>query len=312
MEDSGDEDEDIVNVDFDFFSPKEIDFHSTKNLLRQLFGPDSILFDLSTLSDLIISQSDLGSTIKTDGENSDPLAILTAINLKDQSKAQSVKKGLIDYFIQKTQDYATFNRKIRQICSPGSKDRVGIIFSERLINMPTELMPPMYKMLLEEMKNSASLTDTSKSTSDASSKKEEKEEKEGENDTKTDSIKEKPSGSHSFDFDYIFIVSKTFQEEESQLDKEERISAKKSRRAPPGGRGGSSKKQTFFFHPEDEVIHNHALYFHSYKYSKEPQSSDSKRAFYDYGIFPQGHLILLDSKKMPELVEELEVKIPPF
>lgn len=274
--DSGsDSEEDIVNVDFDYFNFREIDFHSTKNLLRQLLGPDNIQFDLSSLTDLVISQTSLGSTIKTDGEESDPLAILTAIDLKGEpTKCGPVKKALIEYFILKTQDYAKLNRKIRQIVSPASKDRVGIVFSERLINMPTEVVPPMYKMLVQEIKDAAD--------------------------------KNTPDSKSPFDFDYLFILSRTFQEEESQLDKEERISAKKSKRTP------SSTKESYFFHPEDGVIQDHALYFHSYKYSKEPQASDSKRAFYDYGIFPQGHLILLDTKTLPDLVQDLETRIPPF
>ncbi|VVT56632.1 uncharacterized protein SAPINGB_P005187 [Magnusiomyces paraingens] len=265
-EDEDDDDDEIVNVDFDYFNFKEIDFHSTKNLLRQLLGPDSIQFDLSSLSDLIISQTSLGSTIKTDGEDSDPLAILTAIDLKGEpTKCATAKHALIDYFIAKTQDYPKFNRKIRQIVSQASQDKVGLVFSERLINMPTEVVPPMYKMLQQELEADSEKT-----------------------------------------FDYLLILSKTFQEEESQLDKEERISTKKSKRSP------DTKKESYFFHPEDEVTQDHALYFHSFKYSKEPQASDSKRAFYDYGIFPQGHLILVKTDKLSELVQDLETRIPPF
>lgn len=83
IEDTGEssDEEEIVNVDFDFFSPKEIDFQAVKNLLRQLFGADSQSFDLSSIAGIIISQRDLGSTVKTDGEESDPYALLTVINL---------------------------------------------------------------------------------------------------------------------------------------------------------------------------------------------------------------------------------------
>lgn len=41
------------------------------------------MFDLSALADLIISQGALGSTIKTDGKESDPFALLTILNLKE-------------------------------------------------------------------------------------------------------------------------------------------------------------------------------------------------------------------------------------
>jgi protein BCP1 len=77
--------EDLMNldVDFEFFDPQpSVDFHGLKNLCRQLFGNDAQLFDLSALVDLILSQPTLGSTIKVDGNESDPYAFLSVINLK--------------------------------------------------------------------------------------------------------------------------------------------------------------------------------------------------------------------------------------
>ncbi|ANB12633.1 Bcp1p [Sugiyamaella lignohabitans] len=145
-----DEEEEIVNVDFDYFDIKEIDFHATKNLLRQLLDADAVEFDLSALADLIITQSSLGSTIKTDGVDSDPFAILTVLNL-NQHKDKPVIKALADYFIQKTANSAEFNRKLRQLFSTSSTSSVGLIIQERLINMPTEVVPPMYKMLADEL-----------------------------------------------------------------------------------------------------------------------------------------------------------------
>lgn len=228
--------------------------------------------------------------IKTDtDEDSDPVAFLSVIDLKDKSKAETTKKQIIDYLINKTMDYPNFNRKIRQVCSTASKDRVGLILSERLVNIPTEIMPPMYKLLNEEMKNS---------NEDKSSKTEENNEN---NQSTTISPKSGP-----FNFDYLFILSRTYSEEQSQLDKEERISAKKLKSVP------GKKQELFSFHPEDEVIHKHTLYNHSYKFTREPPASDSKRAFYEFGIFPQGHVMLLKASEMDELVKDLEVTIPPF
>lgn len=290
------EDQEIVQIDFEFCSPKEIDFHSTKMLLRQLFGPDAIQFDLSALTDLIVGQTDIGTMIKTDtDENSDPVAFLSVIDLKEKSQCQATKKLLIDYFISKTMDYPNFNRKIRQVCSNASKDKVGLVLGDRLVNIPTEIMPPMYRLLNEEMKTASGAqpndtinTDLSNSATTNTTK------------TFSNSPRQGP-----FDFDYLFILSRTYQEEASKLDKEDRISAKKSKTIP-------SKADLFSFHPEDEVLHKHALYYHSYKYSREPPSSDSKRAFYDYGVLPQGHIMLVKTSEMDELVKDLEVTIPPF
>lgn len=73
-----------MDVDFEWFDPQPaVDFHGLKNLLRQLFDADAQMFDLSALSDLILSQPLLGSTVKVDGNESDPYAFLTVLNLQE-------------------------------------------------------------------------------------------------------------------------------------------------------------------------------------------------------------------------------------
>ena len=74
----------MVNVDFEWFDPQPaVDFHGLKNLLRQLFDADAQIFDMSALADLILSQPTLGSTVKVDGNESDPYAFLTVLNLQE-------------------------------------------------------------------------------------------------------------------------------------------------------------------------------------------------------------------------------------
>jgi protein BCP1 len=43
---------------------------------------DSQLFNLSELADIILSQPLLGSTVKVDGNETDPYAFLTVLNLE--------------------------------------------------------------------------------------------------------------------------------------------------------------------------------------------------------------------------------------
>ena len=74
----------MVDVDFEWFDPQpDIDFHGIKTLLRQLFDADSQMFDLSALTDLILAQPLLGSTVKVDGNETDPYAFLTVLNIKE-------------------------------------------------------------------------------------------------------------------------------------------------------------------------------------------------------------------------------------
>lgn len=148
------EGEELVNVDFDYFDLNpEVDFHATKTFLRQLFGDDSALFDISGLADLILAKNSIGTTIKTDGQESDPYSLLTVLNLSENLSNPSIK-GLSDYLIKKTSKNTTFNIMLKKLLDKNSKSKVGWIVSERMINMPVETVPPMYKMLLQEMEKS--------------------------------------------------------------------------------------------------------------------------------------------------------------
>lgn len=74
----------MLDVEFEWFDPKpEIDFHGIKGLLQQLFDVDHQLFDLSALTDLILGQPLLGSTVKVDGQETDAYAFLSVLNLHE-------------------------------------------------------------------------------------------------------------------------------------------------------------------------------------------------------------------------------------
>ena len=89
----------IINVDFDFFDPKESDFHSIKTLLRQLFSSDSEFFELSELTELIVNQPSVGTTVKVDGSESDPFAFLTVLNVNEHKVRTIIAKNVINNII---------------------------------------------------------------------------------------------------------------------------------------------------------------------------------------------------------------------
>lgn len=70
-----------MNVDFDFFDPNEGDYLAVKNLLKQLFQGDAQAIWLEGLAELLVGQTLVGTTVKTDGRESDPYAFLSVINL---------------------------------------------------------------------------------------------------------------------------------------------------------------------------------------------------------------------------------------
>lgn len=143
------EEQETVDVDFDFFNLNpDVDFHATKVLLRQLFGDDGQTFEVLALADVILTKDAVGTTIKTDGKELDPFALISVVDLQNP---QPCVKQVTDYLIEKTQKETEFNMFLRTVLAKESKKKVGWIVSERLINMPVEVTPPLYKMLLEEM-----------------------------------------------------------------------------------------------------------------------------------------------------------------
>ncbi|KAJ5101883.1 hypothetical protein NUU61_004105 [Penicillium alfredii] len=182
----------MVNVDFEWFDPQPaVDFHGLKNLLRQLLDADSQIFDMSALADLILSQPLLGSTVKVDGNESDPYAFLSVLNLQEH-KDKPVVKDLTNYLKTKAASNPSLSA-LHQLLSQTPIPPIGLILTERLINMPSEVIPPMYNMLLEEI---------------------------------SWAIEDK----EPYTFSHYLIMSKTYEEIESKLDMEESRPQKKKKK----------------------------------------------------------------------------------
>ncbi|KAH7017655.1 p21-C-terminal region-binding protein-domain-containing protein [Ilyonectria destructans] len=177
---SDDEDFDMVNVDFEWFNyDAEVDFHGVKTLLRQLFDVDANLFNMSALADLVLSQPTIGSTIKVDGKATDAYAMLTALNTFVHREKEPMR-DVLKYLVDKAQTNPSL-AAIPSLVNAGK--HIGLIFSERLINMPSELAPPLYSMLIDEIEAAV-------------------EDKE------------------PYEFSHYLILSKTYQELESKIDVE--------------------------------------------------------------------------------------------
>ena len=251
----------MLNVEFEWFDPQpEHDFHGLKSLLRQLFDVDNQLFDLSELADLILSQPLLGSTVKVDGNETDPYAFLTILNLHEHEDKEVIKDLLA--WLHKKASTNPGLTPLFDLLSKSTVPKVGLILTERLINVPSEVSPPMYNMLLEEIQWA---------------------------------IEEK----EPYDFTHYLIISKTYEEVESKLDQEESRPRKKKKRV------GKTEKEVLYFHPEDEVFERHALCHGGFEYTKQGDEgqSDSKRAFQELGIRPQGHMVLLEASKFEGAVK---------
>ncbi|CAM0142040.1 Mss4p nuclear export [Umbelopsis sp. WA50703] len=272
--DSDDEEQEseIIDVDFDFFDLDPIDFHAVKKLLSQLFSADAELLDLSGFSDVIINQT-VGSTVKVDGKESDPYALLTVVN-SNMHKDNAGVKGIVQYIMSKCPIKDTGMRaqvaEILQPREPNQNHDVGLVISERLINMPVQIMPPMYNMLLEEM---------SKANSSAG----------------------------GFNFEWYVFISKTFKEVASTIDDEddrmeEPVAQKKKKAKTDSG------LETNYFQPEDEIIATYADIQFDYKQTNADKevSSDARRAFSEMGIAPGRRVMFVRASKLKPMIEELE------
>ncbi|KKZ68507.1 protein bcp1 [[Emmonsia] crescens] len=266
---SSEEDMDVVNVDFEWFDPQPaVDFHGIRNLLRQLLDNDAQLFDLSALTDLILSQPLLGSTVKVDGNEGDPYAFLTVLNLQ-QHKDVPVIKDLTSY-LQRKSSSSTELSPLNNLLSQPTPAAIGLILTERLINIPAEVIPPMYTMLLEEI---------------------------------AWALEE----NEPYNFTHYLILSRTYEEVKSKLDEEDDRPQKKNKKS------AEEKKEIFYFHAEDEVLQKYALCYAGYQYThqQEEGASDSKRAFHEYGVRPQGHLVLIEAAKFEAAVTGLKEYLNP-
>ena len=88
--------------------------------------------------------------------------------------------------------------KLDDLVEISTSARIGLILTERLVNIPSEVVPPMYKMLLEEI---------------------------------SWAIEEK----EPYNFTHYIILSKTYREVASALDEEDTPRSKKQKKASKKG-----------------------------------------------------------------------------
>ena len=149
---------------------------------------------------------------------------------------------------------------------------VGLILTERLINIPAEVSPPMYKMLLEEI-NWA--------------------------------IEEK----EPYTFSHYLILSKTYQEVVSALDTQMNRPSKKKKKELAKE---AKKEMFYFHPEDEIVQRYAALYGgYEYKNKEADGQSDARRTFQELGIKPQGHLMLIEASKFQDTVQAMEDYLRP-
>jgi len=179
-----------------------------------------------------------------------------------------VIKSITDYITRQANANTNLS-PLKGLLDRNSKAQVGLILTERLINVPPQVVPPMYKMLLEEI---------------------------------SWAIEEK----EPYEFSHYLIFSKTYTEVSSSLDQEVDTPQKKKKKQKTSSQSNADTS-VFYFHPEDEVLIRHASSQGGFSYLREGEGqSDSKRAFQDLGIKPRGHVMLIEASRFEAAVEAVE------
>lgn len=258
----------MVNVDFEWFNfDSEIDFHGIKGLLRQLFDVDAQLLATSALADLITQNNTIGSTVKVDSKANDAYAFLTALNLREQRTAAAAAKPVADlvaYLSTKAAQSpnAALAAEVPRVLQDADA-HVGLVLGERLINMPPEISPPMYSMLVDEVE--AAVED-----------------------------------GEPWAFTHYLVVSKGYHEVQSQLD--DGSGTRKSKKSKADGGGDKAPMFYFHPEDEVFQKHAVAVGSFAYTHDEE-NSADSKRAFQEMGVRSMGYLLLIEAAKWPAAVK---------
>lgn len=146
-----------IDVSFDFVPPTEIDFMALKRLVQQLYYTHSPELDIGALADWIIKigsapDAAVGTVVKVeDDADADPFAFASAIPLRPSEPAAKV---LYDYY-EKVLGGASSSKAAQSIWKAIRDDNTNVVqvFHERMVNMPPQIMPPLYRMLFEEVNN---------------------------------------------------------------------------------------------------------------------------------------------------------------
>ncbi|KAG9267466.1 BRCA2 and CDKN1A-interacting protein [Astyanax mexicanus] len=160
-EESGESEEEEINeevvVDFEAHTISDNDFNGVKKLMQQLFLKAHV--NTSELTDLIIQQNHIGSVIRQaevpdDSDDEDPdevFGFISIVNLTERKGLECVEqvKELVLGQCEKLCPAAVLEQFEKVLHD--SSQAVGLLLSERFINVPPQIALPLYKQLLDEL-----------------------------------------------------------------------------------------------------------------------------------------------------------------
>jgi len=233
---------------------------------------------LKHLLELILKQPLVGTTVKTDGRESDPYAILTVLNMHVHASNPSIK-AIIDYCFEKSggsKELQSFLRALFKAENPTS--HAALLISERLVNMPVQIVPPMYSMLQNEI---------------------------------TWAIDD----AEPYKFSHFILFTRTYRlspEEEAEvngrLTGDQNMGSKRRKPAMPRLLNGTASDDSggiYSFHPEDEIIQKYATFKNDFTFThSQPHEQDSM------GVDVAARMFVIPADQLPNMITELQTAFP--
>uniref|UniRef100_A0A8C4X0V1 Protein BCCIP homolog n=1 Tax=Eptatretus burgeri TaxID=7764 RepID=A0A8C4X0V1_EPTBU len=150
-----------VMVDFEAHAPQDVDVPGMKQLLRQLFLKAPV--DLSELADLIVQQNYIGSVLKQalvsedseeeeeDDDGGAVFGLTTLISLANR-KSSGCLEQLCSFLVSRCEAHNPpgLAARLKAVLTDASRP-VGLLLSERFLNVPPQAALPLYKQLLSEL-----------------------------------------------------------------------------------------------------------------------------------------------------------------
>lgn len=304
-----------IDVTFEFCDLNPIDYHAIKHLISQLFridrsssstleettktSPSVALkpskaplkpvvedLDVGELADLILGEQKewVGCTVKCDEEDCDPYAFASVLDLKFYQQKPSVL-GLTRYLsavLHSSARSSTQAEELLGIFEESLKPQgngIGLLLSERLINMPVQVIPQLLVQLGNEIKHAQS------------------------------------KNAPGLQFDKVLIPSRVFIVPSGQDQKDE-INPTFEPANNHHQQQDSNKKNKLevnfdkdigLYHPEDEIISqfaSHTIRFSLGKTEENSRSLDTNNEA--FGNQQEGILMLISLSKWDEMVKRLQ------
>uniref|UniRef100_G3SD90 BRCA2 and CDKN1A-interacting protein n=2 Tax=Gorilla gorilla gorilla TaxID=9595 RepID=G3SD90_GORGO len=147
-----------VHIEFEAYSLSDNDYDGIKKLLQQLFLKAPV--NTAELTDLLIQQNHIGSVIKQtdvsedsndDLDEDEVFGFISLLNLTERKGTQCVEQiqELILSFCEKNCEKSMVEQ-LDKFLNDTTKP-VGLLLSERFINVPPQIALPMYQQLQKEL-----------------------------------------------------------------------------------------------------------------------------------------------------------------